>query len=76
MEIQQELLEFHRFAQQRLSAGGSGTLQDLLNEWNTRHSYDRSVARIQKSMRQYAAGYGLPINAAFEEIRSKLGGEA
>lgn len=73
METQQELLEFHHFAQQRLSDGATGTLQELLDEWNTLHQHECSVAGIRESMNQYEAGLALPVNEAFEEIRTKLG---
>ena len=70
--IEQELTEFHRFAQQRLAAGMNGSLQDLLDEWNAEREFERSVADIRESIRQCEAGLGLPLAEAFAEIRARL----
>ncbi len=69
---QRELTEFHDFARQKLEAGASSSLQDLLDEWNTARAFEDSVARIDESMRQYAAGQYSPIEEVAATIRTKL----
>lgn len=68
-----ELLDFNRFAEQKLSAGVAATLQALVEEWNSLRERERSVAAIRESVRQYEAGEGLPVQEAFEDVRRKLG---
>lgn len=70
---QTELTEFHRFAQEKLSAGSESSLQELLDEWTAARDYERSVAALRQSVAEADAGLGLPVKEAFAEIRSKLG---
>jgi hypothetical protein len=69
----QELFDFNRFAEEKLSLGRSVTLQDLLDEWNAQREHQQSIEGIRESMRQYEAGQALPLDEAFAEIRQKLG---
>ena len=69
----QELSDFHRFAEERLSFGSVATLQALLDEWSAQREHQQSIEGIRESMRQYEAGQALPLDEAFAEIRQKLG---
>lgn len=69
----EELIDFNRFANQRLSDGGADTLQELVDEWNDLRSHEQSVSGIRDSVAQYEAGEGLPVDEAFNEVRRKLG---
>jgi hypothetical protein len=67
-----ELLDFNRFAEEKLTDGGADNLQDLLDEWNERRAHQQSIAGIRKSVAQYEAGECLPVHEAFDEVRRKL----
>jgi hypothetical protein len=69
----QDLFDFTRFAEEKLTDRGTDSLKALLDEWNERRSHGQSVAGIRESVAQYEAGEGLPIREAFAEIRRKLG---
>jgi hypothetical protein len=69
----EELLDFNRFAEEKLSDGGAENLQALLDEWNDQRAHEQSIAGIRESVAQYEAGEGLPVEEAFNEIRRKLG---
>ncbi len=68
----QELSDFHRYAEEKLSLGIAATLQQLLDEWIAVREHQRSVAAIRESLRQYEDGEGLPVGEAFDEVRRKL----
>lgn len=69
----QVLSEFHRFAEGRLSLGTEATRQALLDEWIAQRAHEQSVAGIRESLQQSAAGQGLPVREAFDEVRRRLG---
>lgn len=68
----QELSDFNRFAEQKLSNGGAETLQQLLDEWQDLREYEQCVVDIRESIRQHENGESLPLDEAFSEIRRKL----
>ena len=68
----QELSDFNRFAEQKLSNGGAETLQQLLDEWQDLREYEQCVVDIRESIRQHENGENLPHDEAFSEIRRKL----
>jgi hypothetical protein len=69
----QDLFDFTRFAEEKLSDGGAENLQALLDEWNEQRTHEQSIAGSRESVAQYEAGEGLPVEEAFNEIRRKLG---
>ncbi|MDC0935567.1 hypothetical protein OAS39_04710 [Pirellulales bacterium] len=68
-----DLQSFQSFADEMLTTGTAESLQEILDKWNTRREHQQSVAGIKESISQYEAGEGLPVDQAFNEIRSKLG---
>jgi hypothetical protein len=68
----EELSDFNRFAEDRLSDGAVDTLYELVDEWNHVRSHQQSVARIRESARQHEAGQSVPVDEAFDEVRRKL----
>jgi hypothetical protein len=52
----QDLFDFTRFAEEKLTDRGTDSLKALLDEWNERRSHGQSVAGIRESVAQYEAG--------------------
>lgn len=69
----QELSDFHRFAEGRLSLGGDASLQGLLDEWMELRAEGNSLTGLRESLDQSTAGQVQPVDQAFQEIRRKLG---
>jgi len=72
----EDLHNFHLFAGEKLAAGAVQSFQDLVDEWNSRHTRQQSVANIRESIAQYDAGEGVSADEAFDEVRTKLGWDA
>ncbi len=69
---QRELSEFHRFAQEQLSAGSSATLQELLDAWTAAREHELAVAAIEQSIAEADAGLGSTIDEAFNRVRAGI----
>lgn len=68
----QDLLEFNRFADEKLASGEAWSLSDLVREWEESRRYSESVAALRESHADAEAGRVQPIDEAFSEIRRKL----
>jgi hypothetical protein len=70
----EDLLEFTRFADGRLSSGTSDSLVDLAGEWEAqRREMDATVADIRVSHADIESGRVKTVPDAFAEIRNRLG---
>ncbi|MFQ5734883.1 MAG: hypothetical protein ACE5KM_23355 [Planctomycetaceae bacterium] len=68
-----DLLDFHRFAGEKLDNGGAESLQELVSQWEAAREHAQSVAGIQKSVAEYEAGKSVSADEAFSEVRRQLG---
>ncbi len=69
----EQLADYYRFVDEKLSNGGAVSMQDMLDQWLDRQTHEASVADIRESIAQYEAGEALPVDQAFSEVRRKLG---
>ena len=74
MTTLQELDQFTRFAQAKLRDEADGpSLEDCLKLWRRQIEEDETVADIEQSMADYAAGRVMSAKDAFDDVRRRLG---
>jgi len=66
-----DLKDFHRFADAKLAGGATGSLIDLVREWEATRQYDGSVSALRESHADAEAGRIKPIDTAFADVRKK-----
>ncbi len=70
----EDIVEFARFADGRLSSGTSDSLVDLAGEWEAqRREIDATVHDILESHADIESGRVKTVSDSFAEIRSRLG---
>lgn len=70
----QELDSFHRFACTRASNGSTEmTLEDCLHQWRQQCDREETMASIQRSLDDIAAGRVQTLEEVDEEIRREFG---
>jgi hypothetical protein len=71
-----DLRDFNRFADERLSNGGANSLVDLAGEWEARRrEVEETVADIRDSHADIDAGRVSSVADTFAEVRKQLGKE-
>jgi hypothetical protein len=71
---QAELESFARFAAIKIGNGGAElTLEALVRQWNEEREMAETVADIQRGIRDYEEGKGIPLDDAFNDVRKRLG---
>jgi hypothetical protein len=72
-----QLDDFHRFAQQKVEAGGAESLEELCDLWRIEHPSSEEQAEIHEAIRQgladIEAGRYRPARDVMEELRTKYG---
>jgi hypothetical protein len=69
----EDLDSFHRFAEQRLAADLTASLDDLLTEWSDTRARDEINEAIRRGLADVDAGRHQPADTAMESIRQKFG---
>ena len=70
---QQELEQFHRFAQSKLSQSQPpDSLQECLNQWRREREETECVNDLQAARAEIDAGLGISLEDASEELRNNL----
>ncbi len=69
----EKLQDFNRFADEKLARGEVWSFQDLVREWEAAQHHAESVAALSNSHADAEAGRTRPVDAAFADIRKKLG---
>ena len=70
----QELDDFSRFTAKRLSCGETvPSLEECLRQWRANCEYQETVAEVQRSLEDCAAGPVKSFDQAFDEVRQRLG---
>ena len=67
-----DLQDFNRFASAKLASGQTGSLSDLVREWEATREYEGSVAALRESHADAQAGRVKPLDEAFADVREKL----
>jgi len=67
-----DLKDFHRFADAKLAGGATGSLIDLVREWEATRQYDGSVSALRESHADAEAGRIKPIDTAFADVRKNV----
>lgn len=68
----QDLVEFHRFAQQKLSSGTADSIEQLAHEWSATRESDEVVQDVIAGEAEIAAGGGRPADEIIGEIHDRL----
>lgn len=68
----QDLADFARFADEKLSNGGAESLIVLAREWERQRSNEASVVALQESHQDAEAGRLHPADEVLEEVRKSL----
>ncbi|MEQ8791114.1 MAG: hypothetical protein RIC55_32935 [Pirellulaceae bacterium] len=68
-----DLRDFNRFVDQKLSREGAESLTELARQWEEQRKYEQSVADLQESHEDAAAGRLHSAEDVFSEVRKKLG---
>ena len=74
---QEDLQEFHRFAQEKLNSAGAETLHELVDSWEVEHlspeERRENVAAVQAAVRDMNNGdTGRPAEEISSRLRAKL----
>lgn len=70
----EDLRDFARFADEKLSRGGADSLIELVGQWEAhRHDKDDAIADVRQSHADIDAGRVSPVADAFEAVRKQLG---
>ncbi len=68
----EDLQDFNRFADERLSRGETWSFLDLVREWENARQHESSLAALRESHADAESGRVKPLNEAFAEIRDQL----
>ncbi len=68
----QDLAEFHRFAEHKLSNGSVDSIEQLAHEWSEARESDEVVQDIVAGEAEIAAGGGRPAAEVIDEIHDKM----
>lgn len=68
----EDLEDFRRFVDEKLSNGGAESLTELAEEWENRCEHEQSVSDLRESIDQCDAGQGRPVDETFDDVRDKL----
>ncbi len=69
----EDLRDFHRFADEKISKGAANSLIDLASEWEgQRREAQQTVADIRQSHADIDAGRVAPVADTFAEIRKRV----
>jgi len=70
----EDLQAFHRFAGEKLDRGGTQSLVELADDWESnRREMEETVADIRQSHADIDAGRVAPVSDTFADIRRQLG---
>lgn len=67
-----DLQDFQRFADEKLSNGGAESLHELVTQWEAARQRAETNAAIREAIDQLNAGLGEPLDVAMEDIRQRL----
>ena len=69
----QDLADFNRFAEEKLSICGVDNIDQLTREWREARNLKQLVDDIAESEADVEAGRVRPLDEAFSDMRQKLG---
>lgn len=68
-----DIQDFNRFAERKLSNGGADSIEQLAREWAEARELTQLAEDIAESEADIEAGRVKPLDKAFADIRKKLG---
>jgi len=75
--VEDELAEFHRFAEEKLRAGDAASLDELFDLWRIEHPAPDEAADVDAAIREgladLEAGRYRPADEVTAELRAKYG---
>jgi len=69
----EDLRDFNRFVDEKLSNGGAESLTELAREWEERRDFEKSVADVREGLSDAEAGRVHSVEDAFNQVRKNLG---
>ncbi len=74
MTTLQQLDQFTQFAQAKLcNDDDSLSIEECLRLWRQQTEEDETIADIEQSQRDFAAGRSMSVKDTFEDVRRRLG---
>lgn len=69
----EEMQDFNRFVEEKLSNGGAESLIELARQWEELRESEETIADILESEADIEAGRVHPAEEVFDDVRRKLG---